>query len=111
MTRAFAKASGNAYEVYYSEDSVGSSKTRIILKGQNALDAWATPQKRMAHDLAGRLTLVIGMPIIVTDNVLVKKGISNGSRGTLVGVNYYCRDGRRYATSVDVNLPLYRGDD
>ncbi|KIY65096.1 hypothetical protein CYLTODRAFT_357364 [Cylindrobasidium torrendii FP15055 ss-10] len=110
MTRAFAKASGNACETYYAEDSVGSAQNRIILKGQNALEAWATPQKSMANDLPGRLPLTIGMPVIVTDNVLVKKGVSNGSRGTLAGVKYYERSGKRYASSVDVILPNYRGD-
>jgi hypothetical protein len=37
----------------------------------------------------------------------VELGVSNGSGGTLVSVEYEVREGRRYAISAEVNLPLY----
>lgn len=109
MTKAFAEVSGKEYAVYYAVDRVGAGSKRVVLKGQNAIDAWNVPQKQQAEDLAGRLGLAIGMPIIVTDNVLVKGGISNGSRGTLVGIEYYVQEGRRHATTVTVEIRDYQG--
>ncbi|KIY64788.1 hypothetical protein CYLTODRAFT_357940 [Cylindrobasidium torrendii FP15055 ss-10] len=109
MTKAYAEASASEYAVYYSVDHVGKGKARIKLQGQNAEEAWDAPPKAAASDLAGRLGLAIGMPVIVTDNILVKQGISNGSRGTLTGIEYYTESGRRHATSVSVRLVNYKG--
>ncbi|KAJ7608039.1 hypothetical protein DFH06DRAFT_920071, partial [Mycena polygramma] len=55
----------------------------------------------------GRLPLVIGMPVFIVDNIAVELGVSNGSGGTLVNIDYVIRDGRRYAISAEVDLPLY----
>ncbi|KIY62960.1 hypothetical protein CYLTODRAFT_382949, partial [Cylindrobasidium torrendii FP15055 ss-10] len=109
MTRAYAEATHQEHIVYYAVDRVGKGSDRIVLKGQNAEDAWNTPPKQAANDLAGRLSLAIGMPVIVTENVLVKEGISNGSRGILEGIEYYTDSGRRHATSVTVKLVDYKG--
>ncbi|KAJ7589177.1 hypothetical protein C8J56DRAFT_729274, partial [Mycena floridula] len=55
----------------------------------------------------GRLALVIGMPIFVMDNIAVEIGISNGSSGTLISLEYEVRNGKRYASSAQVELPAY----
>ncbi|KAJ7599683.1 hypothetical protein C8J56DRAFT_740702, partial [Mycena floridula] len=64
-----------------------------------------------AHDLSGRLALVIGMPIFVMDNIAVEIGISNGSSGTLISLEYEVRNGKRYASSAQVELPSYTSMD
>lgn len=62
----------------------------------------------MAQDLSGRLALVVGMPVFIVDNIAVELGLANGSGGTLVNIDFEIRDGRRYAISVEVDIPLYR---
>ncbi|KAJ7654059.1 hypothetical protein DFH06DRAFT_993846 [Mycena polygramma] len=51
------------------------------------------------------------MPIFVVDNIAVELGVSNGSGGTLINVEYEVRHGRRYAISAEVDLPLYTSSD
>jgi hypothetical protein len=106
-TEAFAKFTGQEFAVYYAADTVGRVGHQITLTGQNAIDAWNTPIKSNAKDLSGRLPLVVGMPIFVVDNIAVELGISKGSGGTLIGLKYEVRHGRRYAISVDVDIPAY----
>ncbi|THU78057.1 hypothetical protein K435DRAFT_581140, partial [Dendrothele bispora CBS 962.96] len=109
MTKTFARATGQEFHIYYAEDYVvqkDPKRTRYLV-GREALDAWKAEIKSDARDLSGRLGLVVGMPVIVVDNVAVELGISNGSRGTLVGIKYSTIGTRRYATSADVRLPNY----
>ncbi|KAF9014640.1 hypothetical protein BDZ89DRAFT_923026, partial [Hymenopellis radicata] len=108
MTRAFAAATDQEFGVYYAQDRAGSGKNKVLLTGQNAEAAWRTPIKANACDLSGRLSLVIGMPILIVDNVAVELGLCNGSKGTLVSVQYVVRDGKRYALSVEVDVPSYQ---
>ncbi|THU94376.1 hypothetical protein K435DRAFT_584109, partial [Dendrothele bispora CBS 962.96] len=108
MTKAFAKATSQEFHVYYSEDweVVKPSGSRFF-KGREREDAWNAEIKSDARDLSGKLGLVIGMPIIVVDNLAVELGVSNGSRGTLTAITYSSVSGRRYAVSADVRLPNY----
>lgn len=110
-TQAFAEYTGQEFAVYYAEDTVGRVGHKITLTGQNAIDAWNTPIKSNANDLTGRLPLVVGMPIFVVDNIAVELGISKGSGGTLIGLRYEIRRGRRYAISVEVEIPAYTSSD
>ncbi|KAJ7586002.1 hypothetical protein C8J56DRAFT_759048, partial [Mycena floridula] len=110
-TQAFARSTGQEFAVYYAEDTVGRGKKRVTLTGQNARDAWNTPIKSLAHDLSGRLALVIGMPVYIVENLAVELGVSKGSSGTLVSIEYKLHEGRRYAISAEVDLPLYTSSD
>lgn len=49
--------------------------------------------------------------MIIVENIAVELGISNGSHGTLVGINYSVRNGHRVAVSADVELPNYSNPD
>ncbi|THV00619.1 hypothetical protein K435DRAFT_602396, partial [Dendrothele bispora CBS 962.96] len=113
MTEAFANATCQEFHIYYAEDSVALSDTRQrrVLVGNAAEDAWNAEIKSDAHDLSGRLPLVVGMPVIIVDNVAVELRISNGSRGKLVGIKYCVKNDRRYALSVDVHLPGFTTPD
>ncbi|KAF9039644.1 hypothetical protein BDZ89DRAFT_934380, partial [Hymenopellis radicata] len=111
MAKAFATTTGGEFAVYYSYDTVGTGSRRMALAGQNALDAWNMSPKYNAHDLAGRLPLTIGMPIIVVDNVAVELGLCNSSPGTLVNIQYLVNRGKRYAVSVELDVPRYTSPD
>ncbi|KAJ7091753.1 hypothetical protein C8R44DRAFT_564497, partial [Mycena epipterygia] len=111
MTQAFAAATGQEFAVYYAEDAMGRGKKKVILRGQNAEDAWNTPIKSHAQDLSGRLPLAIGMPVFVVDNIAVELGMANGSAGTLISLEYEIRESRRYAICAEVDLPLYNSPD
>ncbi|KAJ7576130.1 hypothetical protein C8J56DRAFT_757145, partial [Mycena floridula] len=103
--QAFAQATGQIFNIYYAEDTVGQKQ--VTLTGQNAEDTWNTPIKADAHDFSEKLSLVIGMPVFVINNIAVKLGVSNGSRGTLISVDYKVKAGRHYAISALVDLLLY----
>ncbi|THU89502.1 hypothetical protein K435DRAFT_677829 [Dendrothele bispora CBS 962.96] len=111
MTKAFARATSQEHQVYYSEDWVIMNDKKTILAGRCAEDAWSTEIKADAQDLSGRLGLVIGMPVIIVDNIAVELNVSNGSRGTLVGITYYTVNGRRFAVTADIKLPNYINPD
>lgn len=111
MAQVFASSTGQDFAVYYAEDSVGRGLKRVILRGQNAQDTWNTPIKSCAKDLSGRLPLVIGMPVYIVDNMAVELGIARGSGGTLISVQYRLKEGKRYAFSAVVDLPLYTSAD
>lgn len=54
----------------------------------------------------GRLPLVIGMPVVFTQNYDVAGGVVNGAEGILKAVRYETDDnGYRYATSCVVSMP------
>ena len=105
--RALAAYLGSTAEVYYSFDYVGSVNAPVALTGRNAEAAWISPPKKHAGDLHGRLLLVVGMPIIVVDNLATECGVAKGANGTLVGLKYDIEGGRKYLVSVTVDLPSY----
>ncbi|PBK87948.1 hypothetical protein ARMGADRAFT_884105, partial [Armillaria gallica] len=58
----------------------------------------------------GMLPLVIGMPVMITQNFDVESGIVNGATGTLEKIRYRLdEDGRHIALSCVVNVPLMTG--
>ncbi|THU98179.1 hypothetical protein K435DRAFT_626729, partial [Dendrothele bispora CBS 962.96] len=111
MSKAFARATCQEHHVYYSEDSVVLDEIRTVLGGTAAEDAWNAEVKAEAHDLTGRLGLVLGMPVIIVENLAVELNVSNGTRGTLVGITYYTKNGRRFAVTADVRIPNFVNPD
>ncbi|KAJ7144857.1 hypothetical protein C8R43DRAFT_856380, partial [Mycena crocata] len=111
MTQTFAGATNQEFGIYHALDTVGRGHKKIVLRGQNAQDAWNTPIKSCAEDLSGRLALVIGMPVYIVDNIAVELGLANGSGGTLVNVEYETRESRRYAITAEVDIALYTSTD
>ncbi|KAJ7079219.1 hypothetical protein C8R43DRAFT_910207, partial [Mycena crocata] len=54
----------------------------------------------------GRIPLVIGMPVMISQNFDVAGGVVNGCTGKLVSVRYKIgADGNRYALSCVVEAP------
>ena len=59
----------------------------------------------------GALPLVLGMPVIITENFDVAGGVVNGSKGILRKVRYCVGDeGKRYLTSCIVEVPDLQAD-
>ncbi|THU82148.1 hypothetical protein K435DRAFT_604607, partial [Dendrothele bispora CBS 962.96] len=111
MTKAFAAATNQEHHIYSSEDWVYIDDVKSSLTGAAAEDAWNAEIKSDAKDLSGKLALVIGMPVIIVENLAVELNISNGTRGTLVGIKYYTRGERRFAISADVRVPNFMNPD
>ncbi|KAH8802371.1 hypothetical protein DL96DRAFT_1475472 [Flagelloscypha sp. PMI_526] len=112
MARTFAQATGQESHVYYSEDYMKKGNEKIFLKSKAALAAWNVRVKD-AKDLGGRVRYVPGMPIFIAGgNIATELGISNGSIGVLVSLEYKLDEkGRRYATSAVVDMPKYVNPD
>ncbi|THU87490.1 hypothetical protein K435DRAFT_623865, partial [Dendrothele bispora CBS 962.96] len=53
----------------------------------------------------GKIPLVIGMPVVITNNFDVSGGIVNGTYGVLKKIRYTCDGQRRHATSCTVEVP------
>ena len=52
------------------------------------------------HQCLGRIPLVLGMPMMITQNFDVDSGIVNGSTGTLKKIRFYTDpDGNQHLTS------------
>ncbi|KAM6498793.1 hypothetical protein JOM56_006741, partial [Amanita muscaria] len=57
------------------------------------------------HQRLGRIPLVLGMPVLISQNFDVEGGIVNGSRGTVSHIRYHIDDeGYRHLTSVVVHI-------
>ncbi|KAL9933037.1 hypothetical protein V8E36_008292 [Tilletia maclaganii] len=108
MAEAFAAASGQEHHLYYSVDKSGRGDKQRSLRYLAADVAWKVPPKT-SGDLHGRLPLAIGMPVFCTENIATEFGISNGSEGTVARIAYMEEQGKRFATSVEVDFIKYTG--
>ncbi len=60
----------------------------------------------------GKIPLVIGMPVMISQNFNVDAGIVNGCIGTLEKVRYWTdSNGRQHATSCEIIAPETTGED
>ena len=58
----------------------------------------------------GALPLVLGMPVVITENFNVAGGVVNGNTSILCHVHYCLGDdGKRYLTSCVIELPDFTG--
>lgn len=95
-TEAYARRTGQKLHWYYSVDThLGHPVENHVLQGYlNGLDSGKTNQR------LGRLPLVIGMPVMITQNFDVESGVVNGCQGILKSVRYRVDDqGFRHAIS------------
>ncbi len=102
-TEAYAERTGQTLHYYYAADIhrgkiIGDGDLRTHLQN---LTSGTTSQR------LGMLPLVIGMPVMITQNFDVEGGVVNGATGTLEQIRYRLdEDGRRIALSCVVNVPL-----
>ncbi|KIK56959.1 hypothetical protein GYMLUDRAFT_142336, partial [Collybiopsis luxurians FD-317 M1] len=106
--KAFAKAIGQEFHLYYSTDHCGRGKSKREISGIAAEAAWNVSVKS-AQDLGGRVPYIPGMPVFGTENIATELGLSKGSLGTLVSIKFEEREGRKYAVSAEIDFPGYKG--
>ena len=93
-TMAFAKRTGQAVHWYHSVD---------LYRGKPIEDDAISDLLDMlpSNKTGGRLRalpLVLGMPVVITENFDVAGGVVNGSTGILRKVHYHVDDDKRYLT-------------
>lgn len=106
--KEFARRAGRSVQWYYSRDRyLGKALTDQDLLSH--LDGLHSGQTR--HRL-GKIPLVIGMPVMISQNFDVNGGVVNGTIGTLKQIRYRTdrQSGRRYLTSCIVHVPGLESD-
>ncbi|KAG1886351.1 uncharacterized protein F5891DRAFT_968729 [Suillus fuscotomentosus] len=97
----FASESNQQFEIYHARDkiagkSVSSEQQRRLWK----LGASDT------GDSIGKLPLIPGMPVMITENAATSAHIVNGSRGILKSITYDSdADGNKFAVCALVHIP------
>ncbi|KAF9791305.1 hypothetical protein BJ322DRAFT_1171947 [Thelephora terrestris] len=106
-TKAFARRNNRQINWYYAVDTYHGTPIEDEAIS-NVLDTMPS------NKTGGRirvLPLVLGMPVVVTENFDVAGGIVNGSTGILRKVRYHVDDtDKRYLTSCIVELPDMTAD-
>jgi hypothetical protein len=101
-TMAFARRSGQQVQWYHAVDTHHGKP----IEDNAVTDLLDTLPSNKTGGRVGTLPLVLGMPVVLTENLDVAGGIVNGSTGVLRKVRYRVdADNRRYITSCIVELP------
>jgi hypothetical protein len=94
---AFAKRTGRPLHWYHASDTVGRNKPQAVsnpdlIRHLQGMDSGATNSR------LGKIPLVIGMPVMISQNFDVHGGVVNGCYGSLRSVRYRVdRNGNRHA--------------
>lgn len=106
-TLAFAQRTGQRVNWYHSVDTYRGKP----IEDDAIIDLLDTLPSNKTGGRIGALPLVLGMPVVITENFDVMGGIVNGSKGILRKVRYRVgNDGKRYLTSCVVELPDLTAD-
>ncbi|TDL18179.1 hypothetical protein BD410DRAFT_728891, partial [Rickenella mellea] len=98
---AFAHRTAQELHWYYAKDThLGQPLTDRRLKDKlERLNSGRTNQR------PGKIPLVLGMPVLISQNFDVEGGIVNGSKGILKQIRYRIdADGHRHAVSCVVHV-------
>lgn len=100
-TYDFAKQTGRPLHWYYAEDKIA----RTSVPPGPLADRLMEFDSGKSNQRLGKIPLVIGMPVIISQNFDVQGGVVNGSFGILKSVRYNLDvDGRRHAISCVVEV-------
>jgi hypothetical protein len=100
--RAFAKATGQKLHWYYTSDKIGRAPVEepALVQRLMSLVSGKTNQR------LGKIPLVIGMPVMISQNFDVPGGVVNSCSGILKSVRYKLdAQGNRHAISCVVAAP------
>lgn len=99
----FARQTGQKLHYYYADDrhKGGVVEDEALIEKLGSLHSGKTKYR------LGRLPLVIGMPVLVSQNFDVEGGVTNGSRGTVKRIRYSIQPDtkRRILKSCIVHIP------
>jgi hypothetical protein len=103
MAQNYARSTRKPLHWYYSVDTHSRNtpiENPVLKERLSALDSGKTNFR------LGRIPLVIGMPVTISQNFDVPGGVVNGCMGKLISVRYRLGDdGRRYALSCVIEAP------
>jgi len=106
-TLAFARRTRQRVQWYHAVDTYRGKP----VEDATIIDLLDTLPSNKTGGRIGALPLVLGMPVVITENFDVMGGIVNGSKGILRKVRYRVEnDGKRYLTSCIVELPDLAAD-
>ena len=98
---AFAKQTGQELHWYYAEDKHKKS----TITDEHLMNYLTHLPSGQTQQQLGRVPLILGMPILVSQNFDVKGGIINGSQSTVSHIHYHVDDeGHHYLLSVVVHI-------
>ena len=87
-TCAFAKETGQELQWYYAEDKY----RKAIITDKHLREYLAHLPSGQTQQRLGQIPLVLGLPVLVSQNFDVKGGVVNGSRGTVSCIRYCVDD-------------------
>ncbi|KAJ7881840.1 hypothetical protein B0H13DRAFT_2235519 [Mycena leptocephala] len=100
MTRDFAQSTGQALKTYKSMDRF----KRQSVPDEMQKRLWKVRSK-LTKDSLGELPLVIGMRVIITENIAIKASVVNGSEGIVREIKYEeDKEGNRFLKCVYVTI-------
>lgn len=106
-TLAFARRTGQRVQWYHAVDTYRGQP----IEDTAIMDLLDTFPSNKTGGRIGALPLVLGMPVIITENFDVMGGIVNGSKGILRKVRFRVGDDdKKYLTSCIVELPDLTAD-
>ena len=106
-TLAFARRTGRRVNWYHAVDTYRGQP----IEDSAIIDLLDRLPSNKTGGRLGALPLVLGMPVVITENFDVAGGVVNGSKGILRKARYRVGgDGKRYLTSCIVELPDLTGD-
>ena len=106
-TLAFSRRTGQRVNWYHAVDTYRGQP----IEDSVIIDLLDTLPSNKTGGRLGALPLVLGMPVVITENFDVVGGVVNGSKGILRKVRYCVgADGKQYLTLCIVELPDLKGD-
>jgi hypothetical protein len=98
--RQYANSTGKELNEYHSRDWC----RKVRLEGRVQERVWQVPSTR-TQDALGKLPLVVGMKVMITENVAMMAKVVNGAEGHLVDIKWELDAlGRRYAQCAYVEI-------
>jgi ATP-dependent DNA helicase PIF1 len=100
-TSEYAQATGQELFNYCSKDRV----SMVDLSGDLRDRAWRI-RSSLTGDSLGRIPMVPGMKLMVTENIAIQNKLVNGAEGTLHSIKYDTdADGNRYLLAAYLHVP------
>jgi hypothetical protein len=101
MTEMYTKKTGRTLNIYHSRDRF----QKVDLEGHHQERMWRT-RSSLTGDHLGMLPLVVGMKVVLTENLAISAKVVNGAEGVLQSVKYEVDDqGHKFAVCAYVHIP------